>query len=72
MLKPKTKVAKRVLEAQKVVVANILYTWKKVYGMDYLLVVKNGARSYYAHSHIDEGSIPKMKRLAEQSLRGRK
>ncbi len=68
---PKTKVAKRVLEAEKVIVANILYRWKRDYGMDYMLIVKNSERSFYAHSHISTKSLSRMDKLAKQSLKVR-
>ena len=37
----RAEIEKRVLEAEKVVVSNILHNWKRRYGMDYLIVVCN-------------------------------
>jgi len=34
-------VEKRILDAEKVVVSNILNNWRKKYGMDYAIVVLN-------------------------------
>ena len=41
----KEKIEKRVLEAQKVVVSNFLHEWRRKYGMDYLIMVRNEGES---------------------------
>jgi len=65
-------VDRRVLEAEKKVVANMLYRWKRDYDMDYLIVVKNSKRSFYSHSHLSSENIPRMEKLAKHALQGRK
>lgn len=53
----KIAVEKRVLEAEKVVVSNILFNWQRKYGMDYVIVVRNGPGDIFAKAKVTSGSI---------------
>lgn len=48
----KTEVEKRVLEAEKVVVSNILFNWRRKYDMDYIIVVRNGPGDVYSRTNV--------------------
>lgn len=52
----KAEVEKRVLEAEKVVVSNILYRWQKQYGMDYVIVVQNAPGMVYRKVGLTKGN----------------
>jgi hypothetical protein len=46
-------IEKEVLEAEKVVMSNMLYRWKKRYGMDYVIIVRNGPGRVFSRSSVD-------------------
>jgi hypothetical protein len=48
----KAEVEKRVLEAEKVVVSNILFNWRRKYGMDYILMVRNGPGDVFSRTNV--------------------
>jgi hypothetical protein len=47
-------IEKRVLEAQKVVVSNFLYEWKRKYGMDYIIIVRNKPGEVFTRSSVSK------------------
>jgi hypothetical protein len=65
----KEEVEKRVLEAEKVVVSNILYRWRKKWGMDYAILVLNGPDEVFSRFRIDERNKDIMREAAEELLR---
>lgn len=53
----KEAIDKRVLEAEKVVVSNMLYRWKKKYGMDYVIVVRNSPGDVFSRSSVTKNGV---------------
>jgi 2-oxo-4-hydroxy-4-carboxy--5-ureidoimidazoline (OHCU) decarboxylase len=60
---------KRVLEAEKVVVSNMLHNWRKRYGMDYILIVRNSPDEVFARFRISDSNKTQMRDAVEELVR---
>lgn len=59
-------IEQRVLEAEKVVVSNMLHNWRKRYGMDYVILIRNGPGNVFSRVRVsDEGAKDMMDALVE-------
>lgn len=66
----KKSIEKRVLEAQKVVVSNFLFQWKKKFGMDYVLIVRNAPGEVFSrHSVSSDGAMEVLDALTRAETR---
>lgn len=64
----KKEVEQRVLEAEKVVVSNILHNWRKRYNMGYSLVVWNGPGDVFSRTRTGPESALEMMNVMEKEL----
>jgi hypothetical protein len=63
----KKDIEKRILEAERVVVSDILHRWRKKYGMDYAIVVFNAPGDVFTRVRISEKSKGEMKAAFESA-----
>lgn len=68
----KKAVEKRILEAEKVVVSNILNNWRTRWGMDYVIVVRNSPGSVFARTRVGDEGTEDMVRALEAELKALK
>lgn len=64
----KAQVEKRILEAQKVVVSDFLHDWKKNFGMDYVIIVRNSDDDVFARFRVSDEHAEQMSYAVDELI----